>query len=243
MCSKKVFILLLLVLTGPACQKDKAVQKIKKNQKISDFVAVTTTANLNMRTQPHRETARILLLPEEMILDVLNKTEHPVKIGKHNEFWYHLRAPNGITGWVYGNYLILVKREERERAIEIARERIREEKQGIIKNLSGYWQQVFSDGSLGKHRLVIYPEGEYLSLLIKQREAYTGSLDIDLQKQRIYFKARATFGSRVNYYHDENMIYGMTLSHFGQHSKFELSGEKPPTLDDLIKKRYKIYME
>jgi hypothetical protein len=240
--SAKIIIILWLVTFFPfiSCTGSKSVNELKKDEVISDYVAVTTTANLNMRIQPHHETARIMLLSEGLVLDVLEKNEEPIKVGKSKEYWYHLRTEQGNTGWVYGNYLVLVKKEKRDRAIEIASKRIQEEKLKIIKKLSGFWIEIYDDGLEGDHRLGIFDDSSYLSFQTNRKELYLGELEVSMQKQRLEFKSGASLGRSVNYYHDVHHVYNLSLTRYGRNSKFERSTAAPPKQADLAKKGYKV---
>jgi len=238
-----VFAALLVGITVSfvACKPKAKSHQLKKNESIDNFVAVTTIGDLNLRIGPHQETARVLSLSDGMVLEVLERSEEKVHIGNNHDFWYHVRTPNGITGWVYGSFLILVEKGDKKKAAEIAIEKIREEKIKLMKSLAGFWSINTKDGNEGHHKVVIYEDGSYLAYSTEIKRAYQGDIEIFLKEKKLTFKNGATFGRELFYGFSEQVGYRMYSSSGGEHKPFERSSDKPWPMSKLKSDGYKIF--
>ncbi len=239
----RYFWMIVLVVLLFACQDQAGNrgEKLKKNKKITDYVVVTTIGELNMRIEPHRHSTRVAVLPDGAVLDVLGKSEEKVNIGKNSEYWYHLRDDQGISGWVYGAYLILVKKDNKTKAAEIAVQRIRAQKKNVIENLAGFWGQTRSDSTLGPYRLIVYKDGSYLAYSTQGRRLYQGDIEVLLKARTLSFSKSTSFGSRIGYYYNEQKQYGLSYNRYGKHFQMErIEDQKIPTRKKLEEDGYRI---
>lgn len=231
----------LLLVSILACGKGKKPYVLKSNEKITDYVAVTTIGNLNMRINPHQETARINVLADGMVLEVLDRSEEKVRIAKNEDYWYQLRTKDGLTGWVYGAYLILVKKENQAKAAEIAVEQIRQEKLALLKNLAGYWTMTTREGNDSHHKVRIFEDGSYLAYSEHIKQAYVGDIEIFLKGRKLTFKAGTTFGRDLYYRYSQQSGYSIVRILRGSQNEFVRQDKKAFSVRQLKGKGYKIY--
>jgi len=65
--------------------------------------------DVNMRAEPTLNSNIISCLGEGEIVEIIEKTNNPQKIGSMNEHWYRLKLNANIDGWIYGFFLDVIK--------------------------------------------------------------------------------------------------------------------------------------
>ena len=120
----------------------------------SNTFAEITNDQASLRLDPTTVASEIAFLDLGLEVQVVGRTAEKVRISGHNEYWYRIRLPDGIEGWMYGASLSIGSSGKQQKAAAEDPEKIR-------LNLVGKWWEVRKDGSTGYRRLYLWPDGVY----------------------------------------------------------------------------------
>jgi hypothetical protein len=67
---------------------------------------------VSLRINPSTVATRMDVVPYNTEMKIIKQAAKPKKIGSENNYWYMVRLPNGVEGWVYGSGLSFSKNPE-----------------------------------------------------------------------------------------------------------------------------------
>lgn len=89
----------------------------KLDHEISDIFAFSSESkirgivksnSLNIRNNPTLTSSVVVSITKGDVVEILDKSEAPVRINNMNEYWYYLKVNENDTGWAYGYFLEVV---------------------------------------------------------------------------------------------------------------------------------------
>ena len=89
---------------------------------------ITTASAVRVRQSPSTSAAIADTLSIGVVLDELERSKAPQRIGAQEDYWYRVTLPNGKQGWVFGGLTRAVVADEVEQAyVDLAAERLARE--------------------------------------------------------------------------------------------------------------------
>ena len=76
-------------------------------------LAVIITPNTALRVDPLIFTSRVAQLKKGEVGEVLEKSSEKKPVGGTIDYWYKIRLSNGISGWVFGSNINILKDSNR----------------------------------------------------------------------------------------------------------------------------------
>ncbi len=196
-----------VLLSGPLllwCGKDREPQHI--DLKRDKVVGVVVRENALMRIDPIIYSARIALLKRAEIVEVLDKSKEQGTVGGVRGYWYKVKAPNGITGWVWGKNIQFFTNESKSHIDSYVSSFWEKESERVMKMISGRWWSVDKRGDFTNHALEIFPDGKYKSYL-KGGQPITGDYNVNFKDNEIVFTNGTTFKTNLNIVQRGTMFY------------------------------------
>ncbi|MCR9142049.1 MAG: SH3 domain-containing protein [bacterium] len=120
----------------------------------SNTFAEVTNHKASLRIDPTTVASEIAFLDRGLEVQVIGRGIEKQRISGYNEFWYRIRLPDGIEGWIYGASLSIGSAGGKRRAPE-------QDAKELALSLVGKWWEVRTDGSTGYRRLYLWPDGVY----------------------------------------------------------------------------------
>lgn len=186
------------------CGKDREPQHI--DLKRNKVVGVVIRENAVMRIDPIVYSARIALLKRAEIVEVLDKSKEQVIVSGARGYWYKVKAPNGITGWVWGKNIRFFTNESKSHIDSYVSSFWEKESERVMKMISGRWWSVDKRGDFTNHALEIFHDGKYKSYL-KGGQPITGDYNINFKDNEIVFTGGTTFKMNLNIVQRGTMMY------------------------------------
>ncbi|MCB1309208.1 MAG: SH3 domain-containing protein [Leptospiraceae bacterium] len=145
----------------------------------SGLFAEVTGDEVSLRIDPVSFASEITFLERGSEVQVIGRTDERVKIGNLNEFWYRIRMPDGIEGWVYGSNLSIGSAGTAASASSTERF----QKEFGLSHV-GKWWEVRADGSTGYARVYFWPDGVY-KYALGRGDMAEGKYEIDFEERVI----------------------------------------------------------
>ncbi|MEQ9365893.1 MAG: SH3 domain-containing protein [Leptospirales bacterium] len=120
----------------------------------SNTFAEVTNHKASLRIDPTTVASEVAFLDRGLQVQVIGRGVEKQRISGHNEFWYLVRLPDGIEGWIYGASLSIGSSGGQSRKPE-------QDQKELALSLVGKWWEVRTDGSTGYRRLYLWPDGVY----------------------------------------------------------------------------------
>lgn len=187
---------LFIITTG--CKGKIDVPDLPENTNDNQF-AVVITANTALRIDPMTFSTRVEQMKKGEILEILDKSSIQQTIAGKKEFWYKVRLTNGITGWVFGSNINIMKDSNRENVESYLSKFWEQENEELSKALHGKWWSVNSFGDYTNHCLEIYKDGKYKSYFKGASTKTEGNYNIDFSKNQIIFLGGTSFEGQLTY--------------------------------------------
>lgn len=145
MCQKlKIYLLFFFI----ACTK-----KDIPIHKESPVEAKVLISQLRLRITPSTQSAEIDRLEKGEVVKILGRSPEKMRIGKEESYWYEIETKSGIRGWVYGAYLDVEGKSEKEDPnIFIPK---------MKEYLLGRWYVERAKGGLSDLFITFYPSGQF----------------------------------------------------------------------------------
>jgi len=197
--SKKVVsILSICAFLFPACSGNNTGTQIPENSG-DNPVAVVITPNTAMRVDPLLFTSRVALLKKGEVAEIIEKSTDKKAIGKDNDYWYKLKLPNGITGWVFGANISILKDADRSSVESYLSQFWEKETEELSTAMHGKWWSVNRFNDFTNHCLELYKDGKYKSYLKGATKKLEGEYNFDFNKNEIVFLGETSFEGNLTF--------------------------------------------
>ncbi|PKL36172.1 MAG: hypothetical protein CVV44_18310 [Spirochaetae bacterium HGW-Spirochaetae-1] len=192
------FIILIIasfILT--LCSKD---TEVNINESRDSMTAIITSHNTSVRIEPYVFSARVTLLSKGDTADLLDKSAEKTWIGKDCNYWYRVRLKDGMTGWVFGSTLKILKTTDTKEINDVVSEFWDQETEELTGELSGKWWSVNRFGDFTNHGLDMDSNGKYRSYTKgNETNAIEGEFNFDLAKSEVIFLGGTSFKTNLKY--------------------------------------------
>lgn len=156
----------------------------------SNTFAEVTNHKASLRIDPTTVASEIVFLDRGLEVNVIGRSTEKARISGHNEFWYRVRLPDGIEGWVYGASLSIGSTGGVRRKPE-------QDKKELALSLVGKWWEVRTDGSTGYRRLYLWPDGVYKYAYGTDGPMLEGKYEILAEEQQLKLDPPSGMGDTV----------------------------------------------
>lgn len=152
--------------------------------------AEVTNHKASLRLDPTTVASEIAFLDRGLEIDVIGRTAEKVRISGLNEYWFRIRTPDGIEGWIYGASLSIgssggIKRKAKQ------------DRKEVVLSLVGKWWETKPDGSTGYRRFYVWADGMYKYAYGTEGPMKEGKYTLDLEKNELKLDPPAGMGDTV----------------------------------------------
>jgi len=190
-------VVLVVLITG--CNKMKPETPVIPENSQGNPLAVIITPNTALRVDPLIFTSRIAQLKKGEVGEVLEKSSEKKPVGGTIDFWYKIRLSNGISGWVYGSNINILKDSNRDNVESYLSQFWEKETKELSEALHGRWWSVNRFNDFTSHVLEIYKDGKYKSYIKGSTKKFEGDYNFDFNNNKIIFLNGTTFEVDLNY--------------------------------------------
>lgn len=197
-CRSAVLILIIAaVLTG--CGKMKPETPIIPGSTEGNPLAVIITPNTALRVDPLIFTSRVAQLKKGEVGEVLERSSEKKPVAGTLDYWYRIKLSNGISGWIYGSNISILKDSNRNNVESFLSQFWEKETKELSEALHGKWWSVNRFNDFTNHCLEIYKDGKYKSYLKGSPTKIEGDYNFDFNKNQIIFLNGTTFEGDLGY--------------------------------------------
>lgn len=190
---------IIIVTLATACSKFKPETPVIPENTQGNPLAVIITPNTSLRVDPLIFTSRIAQLKKGEVGEILEKSSEKKPVAGTIDFWYKIRLNNGITGWVYGSNINILKDSNRNNVESYLSQFWEKETKELSEALNGRWWSVNRFNDFTNHVLEIYKDGKYKSYIKGSTKKIEGDYNFDFNKNQIIFLNGTTFEGDLNY--------------------------------------------
>jgi hypothetical protein len=190
-----IFITMFLILFPVASCRDNPKQSGKDQSNKIGIVIIDKTI---LRIDPMLYSSVIGFINKGEIALVINKSKEKLKVGNAQDFWYKVRFPGGITGWIYGSNLKIFPADSSRDIERFLRDLWNIELEKFRKRLTGTWESVAVEGIPGQS-LEITEDGRYNSYR-DESKPIEGEYSLNFREREIFFKNGAYFGNKITFF-------------------------------------------
>jgi len=191
-------IILITIITG--CSKMKPETPVIPENTQGNQLAVIITPNTALRVDPLIFTSRVAQLKKGEVGEVLEKSSEKKPVGGSTDYWYKIRLSNGISGWVFGSNINILKDSNRNNVESYLSQFWEKETKELSEALNGRWWSVNRFNDFTNHVLEIYKDGKYKSYIKGSDKKIEGDYNFDFNKNQIIFLNGTTFEGDLNYF-------------------------------------------
>ncbi|MCL1864471.1 MAG: SH3 domain-containing protein [Spirochaetes bacterium] len=199
---KYYFILLLLffVIFTANCNKNDSDAYVIPENIEKNPLAVIITPNTALRIDPLIFTSRIAQLKKGEVGEVIGKSSEMKTVGKAQDYWYKIKLANGISGWVFGSNMNILKDSDKGHVASYLSEFWEKETSVLGEALHGKWWSINKFNDFTNHCLEIYKDGKYKSYFKGSQRKIEGEYNFDFNNSRIIFLKGTSFEGDLNYF-------------------------------------------
>ena len=164
------------------------------DRKQEDQYGIINTSGAQMRIDPMVFAGTVDELNHGDAVIIIERSKEKTWVGKIQDYWYHVKTKDGLTGWVFGQNLKIKKAASAGSIESMSSEFKKVEEARIRSNIAGKWWSVNEFGDFTDHCLELYDSGKYRSYM-KEAEGrqIIGTYRIDLSKNEIVFSKSTSF--------------------------------------------------
>lgn len=191
-----VTIIALISLSVNSCSQEKEKTNTLpggKNER-----GIITAEDTAMRIDPHIFSARIYQLKKGETIEIIDRSKKKTWVAKSSNFWYKVKQERGITGWVYGDNIRILSRDENDNIDSYVSEFWDAEAEKLRLELSGKWWSINELDNFTDHGLEIRADGSYTSYQ-KGGSAIKGEFSFSFHNKEIIFLNGTSFKTNLNY--------------------------------------------
>ncbi len=241
---------LISILLVTVCGKESEILPGSGTPGQDKQIAIITTANTALRVDPLITTSRIAQMKKGEVTELLERSAVIQSIAGQKDYWYKVRLPNGITGWVFGKNISILSDSSSDNVESYLSSFWEKETEELGEALHGKWWSVNRFGDYTNHCLEIFKDGRYASYIKGAPKKIEGNYNFDFNKSQVIFLAGTSFEGELNYVRrgDIFSLYRDTVNdeirfkkiNNNPESQSEVSeeqstGEKPDTAEALKK--------
>jgi uncharacterized protein YgiM (DUF1202 family) len=190
-------LIITVIMTG--CNKLKPETPVIPENSEGNPLAVIITPNTALRVDPLIFTSRIAQLKKGEVGEVLEKSSEKKPVAGTVDFWYKIRLSNGISGWVYGSNINILKDSNRDNVESYLSQFWEKETEELSAALHGRWWSVNRFNDFTSHVIEIYKDGKYKSYIKGNAKKFEGDYNFDFNNSKIIFLNGTTFEGDLNY--------------------------------------------
>lgn len=191
-------IILITIICG--CSKMKPETPVIPENTEGNPLAVIITPNTALRIDPLIFTSRVAQLKKGEVGEVLEKSSDKKPVGGAVDYWYKIRLSNGISGWVFGSNINILKDSNRNNVESYLSQFWEKETKELSEALHGRWWSVNRFNDFTSHVLEIYKDGKYKSYIKGSEKKIEGDYNFDFNRNQIIFLNGTTFEGDLNYF-------------------------------------------
>lgn len=207
---KPLLLILLPVIIITGCGKKKHEIPLIPENAGGNPVAVIITPNTALRVDPLIFTSRVTQMKKGEVGEILEKSSEKKPVAGKMDYWYKIRLSSGISGWVYGSNINILKDSNRNNVESYLSQFWEKETKELSEALHGKWWSVNRFNDFTNHCLEIYKDGKYKSYIKGSTKKIEGEYNFDFNKNKIIFLNGTSFDADLEYIRRGD-IY--TLSH------------------------------
>lgn len=219
-----VTIIALISLSVNSCTQEK--EKNKKMPGSKSERGIVTEEDTAMRIDPLIFSARIYQLKKGETIEIIDKSKQKTWVAKSSNFWYKVKQERGITGWVYGDNIRILSKDENDNIDSYVSEFWEAEAVKLRLELAGKWWSINELDNFTNHGLEIRADGTYTSYQ-KGDTAIKGEFSFSFHDKEIIFLNGTSFKTNLNY-----MKRGITYFLEYKSGKNEIRFKKLPDTED-----------
>jgi hypothetical protein len=121
-------------------------------------------------------------------------------VGKAKDYWYKIKLDNGISGWVFGSDMNILKDSNKDHISSYLSEFWEKETTELSAALHGKWWSVNKFNDFTSHCLEIYKDGKYKSYHKGGSKKIEGEYNFDFNNNQIIFLKGTSFEGDLNYF-------------------------------------------
>jgi uncharacterized protein YgiM (DUF1202 family) len=190
-------LIITVIMTG--CNKLKPETPVIPVNSERNPLAVIITPNTALRVDPLIFTSRIAQLKKGEVGEVLEKSSEKKPVAGTVDFWYKIRLSNGISGWVYGSNINILKDSNRDNVESYLSQFWEKETEELSAAIHGRWWSVNRFNDFTSHVIEIYKDGKYKSYIKGNPKKFEGDYNFDFNNSKIIFLNGTTFEGDLNY--------------------------------------------
>ncbi len=199
MIKRCITVAALTFALASGCSKSKQEIPVIPENSSGNPLAVVITPNTALRVDPLIFTSRIAQLKKGEVGEVLDRSSEKKPVAGTMDYWYKIRLSNGITGWVYGSNINILKDSNRNNVESYLSQFWDKETKELSEALHGRWWSVNRFNDFTSHVLEIYKDGKYKSYVKGSPKIIEGDYNFDFNKNQIIFLNNTTFEGDLNY--------------------------------------------
>jgi hypothetical protein len=108
-----------------------------------------------LRTDPLPSAPELDALPAGSKLRILDRTEKKIRIGSREDYWYRLQTADDLIGWMYGASITFSESDLKGDGAEAPAMDV----STLEKAAIGKWWELLEDGSYGRRKVYLWPDG------------------------------------------------------------------------------------
>ncbi len=194
-----IFSIIILISLTTGCSKMKPETPVIPEATGGNPLAVIITPNTALRIDPLIFTSRVAQLKKGEVGEVLEKSSEKKPVGGAIDYWYKIRLNNGISGWVFGSNINILKDSNRNNVESYLSQFWEKETKELSEALHGKWWSVNRFNDFTNHCLEIYKDGKYKSYIKGATKKIEGDYNFDFNKNQMIFLNGTTFEGDLNY--------------------------------------------
>lgn len=172
--------------------------------------AIVTSEDAALRIDPILFSARITLLARGTAVEICDRSEEKTWIGNTSDYWYRIRMNNGITGWLFGQNIRMLKTNKKDEVVSLVSKYWEDEADLVRPAIAGRWWSTDKTREFSNHCLELTADGHYRSYTKGQdTESITGDYSINVEKHEIIFNGKTSFNTRL-FYNKLGKMYKLT---------------------------------
>lgn len=191
--------LLVIITLFPKCGQDRGNTPAVPDNAGNNRIGIIITANTALRIDPLTFTSRIDQLKKGEVIEILDRSPNEQTIGGQKSYWYRVKLPSGITGWVFGANINIMQDSSSENVESYLSQFWEKETDELSEALHGKWWSINRFGDYTNHCLEIYKDGKYKSYIKGSTKKIEGNYNFDFNKSMVIFLAGTSFEGDLNF--------------------------------------------
>jgi hypothetical protein len=192
--------LLFFIMVTANCKKNDSEAFVIPENSEKNPLAVIITPNTALRIDPLIFTSRIAQLKKGEVGEIIGKSSEMKTVGKAKDYWYKIKLANGISGWVFGSNMNILKDSDKEHVTSYLSEFWEKETSALGESLHGKWWSINKFNDFTNHCLEIYKGGKYKSYAKGSSRKIEGEYNFDFNNNQIIFLKGTSFGGDLNFF-------------------------------------------